>query len=395
MALPDLRDCIRRADIVLGIDPESGEQVVFYGRDRLERIVQTGAAERVAVVTFGVNLDSAQNQKLSTEILALKGSVTYSPADRFPEVVTDLTNLPREHHAGFKQVVEEVRSEHMSLLPPAQQTFFHIARESGFPGAVGVTQSLAEQTNQPRAFPVIALSLGEVIQGRLPPDWVVPYRCLDVLFGQPADNQITVRFRSLLTHQAGGSRSYYSHREPKLACGVDGAARVVSFSRHALERICGRTVGDWRTFSGSGDAFAFVDNCAYYEDCTNPEMGLCFTLYDRCAEGFVSYRFLAEILDSFDPRKKYYYRVGYCPAVIEGNFIKAKTLLVPGMRRTPERGLVEALPASERVALENKIESQLTWADKAASPDLQLFKWFHDRGVPQVMAFDHDIFQYD
>ncbi len=392
--LPGLRESIRHADIILAVDPKTQEQVVFYGHDHLERIVQTGVAEQLTVVTFGVNLDSEQNQKLASEILALKGSVTYSPADRFPEIIVDFTNLPPDCHTMLDQIVQEVRRDHLNLLPQAQQMFFHIARESGFSEAIAVTQTVATQINEPQAFPVIILTLGEVIQERLPADWIVPYRCLDVIFGKPADNQISVRFRSLLTQWAGTSPSYYSHREPKLTCSVDGAERVVSFSQHALERICERTVGDWRTYSGAGDAFAFIDNCVYYEDCTNPDIGPCFTLYNECVKGFVSHRFLKEILDDFDPQKRYYYRVGYCPSVLKGNFIKAKTLLVPGMRATPERRLVDSLPASERTLLEGKIESQLTWLDKTNSQDWGLFKWFHQQGVPQVVSFDHPIFQY-
>ena len=41
-----------------------------------------------------------------------------------------------------------------------------------------------------------------------------------------------------------------------------------SRSRHALERICERTVYDWRTYGGHSDAFAFLDNCVYFADCT-------------------------------------------------------------------------------------------------------------------------------
>jgi hypothetical protein len=392
--LPELRETIRRADVILGKDHESQEQVVFYGRNRLEQIIETGVGEELIVVTFNVNLDSEQNQILSTEILKLKGSVTYSPADRFPEVVFDLANLPSEHHNFFKDIVEQVRREHLNLLPRAQQMFFHIARQSGFSEAIKVTRAAAQEISEPRAFPVIILSLGEVIQERLPPDWIVPYRCLDVIFGEPADNQISIRFRSLLTQWTDRSPRYYSHLEPKLTCANDGVDRIVSFSQHALERICERTVGNWRTYSGSGDAFAFIDNCIYYEDCTNPDIGPCFTLYNECVKGFVSYRFLEEILDNFDPQRRYYYRVGYCPSVINGNFIKAKTLLVPGMRATPERRLVDSLPASERITLEDKIESQLTWLDKSNSPDWGLFKWFHQQGVSQVVSFDHPLFQY-
>ena len=51
---------------------------------------------------------------------------------------------------------------------------------------------------------------------------------------------------------------------------------------HAIERIFERSVHDWRTFGGSGDAFALVANCVYFEDCSGNFGEPCFTLYNKC-----------------------------------------------------------------------------------------------------------------
>lgn len=391
----DLRALIREADLILGIDPHTKEQAVFHGREQLQEIIQTGVARQLQTVRLGIDLNSEQTQRLYSEILTLKGSTSYSPAERFPEIVIDFTNVPSQYHSAIDQLIEAVRLEHFELLPKAQQMFFHIAKDVGFSEAIELTRTISGQIDQPLAFPSILLSLGEVIQMRLPSDAVAPYRCMDVVFGKPAPNQILVRFRSLLTHGSVENPGYYSHRTPKVVCGIGSVERIVSFCTHALERIHERTVGNWRTYSGSGDAFAFIDNCVYYEDWSATMGKPCFALYNQCAKGFVSYRFLEEILDDFDPNKKYYYRVGYCPSVLTGDFVLAKTLLVPGMRGTPERKLFERLPISEQNMLAQKMETLLTWSDKADSEDWELLKWFHDNGVPQVISFDRTLFEYD
>jgi len=391
----DLRALIREADLVIGIDPHSKEQAVFHGREQLEETIQAGVARQLQTIRLGIELNSEQTQRLYSEILALKGTASYSPAERFPEVVIDFTNVPSRYHSAVDQIIKAVRLEHFQLLPTAQQMYFHIAKDVGFSEAIELTRTISAQTDQPLVFPSILLSLGEVIQLRLPTDAIAPYRCLDVVFGKPAPNQILVRFRSLLTHGSVENPGYYSHRTPKIVCGSGLVERIVSFCAHALERIHERTVGDWRTYSGSGDAFAFIDNCVYYEDCSATMGKPCFAVYNQCAKGFVSHRFLEEILDDFDPNKKYYYRVGYCPSVLTGDFVLAKTLLVPGMRGTPERRLLERLPISQQNMLAEKMETLLTWSDKAGSEDWGLLKWFHDNGVPQVISFEQNAFEYD
>jgi len=391
----DLRALIREADLILGIDPHTKEKAVFHGRDQLEEIIQSQTARQLQTIRLGIELDSEQTHRLYSEVLAVKGTASYSPAERFPEIVIDFTNLPPQYHSALEQIIKAVRLEHLQLLPKAQQMFFHIAKEAGFSEAIELTRTISAQIDEPSAAPSILLSLGELIQERLPADSIIPSRCMDVFFGKPTPHQILIRFRSLLIHGPMENPGYYSHRTPKIVCGNDSVERTVSFCTHALERIHERTVANWRTYSGSGDAFAYVDNCVYYEDCSATMGKPCFALYNECAKGFVSYRFLEELLDDFDPNKKYYYRVGYCPSVLIEDFVLAKTLIVPGMRGTPERRLFEGLPITEQSILAERMEALLTWRDKACSEDWGLLKWFHDNGVPQVISFEQNVFEYD
>ena len=214
-------------------------------------------------------------------------------------------------------------------------------------------------------------------------------------FGEPSETQILIRFRSLRTHSSQRHGiSYYSPNKPTFYCKADRKNRIVSFSRHALERIHERTVYNWKTYSGSGDAFAFINNCIYYENCIESQSDQYLVIYNRCTEGFVSYNFLENVIEDFDFNKQYYYRVGYCPIVLDGKFVKAKTFLVPGMRGTPERKLLQSLPIAQQISIEAQIESQLSFHSLVDSGNWTLIKWFHEQGVPQVKSFNQAIFRY-
>jgi hypothetical protein len=181
--------------------------------------------------------------------------------------------------------------------------------------------------------------------------------------------------------------------------GVEGEW-VVAFSKHALEQICQRTVYNWRTYGGHGDAFAFFDNCVYFRDCTAARGEPSFAVYNSCVSPHVSWNYVTQVLENPVPGRRYYYLVGYCPVSFHGNTAKAITLLVPGMRfqrGTPEAALIQQfglLPA-EVVRLEAQVERQKSMKELTDSGDYSLIKWFHKQGVPQVVEIEHEVFRYD
>tara|TARA_R110002020_G_scaffold214427_4_gene421462 strand:+ start:584 stop:889 length:306 start_codon:yes stop_codon:yes gene_type:complete len=101
------------------------------------------------------------------------------------------------------------------------------------------------------------------------------------------------------------------------------------------------------------------------------------------------------VIGELDPQKKYYYRVGYCPVVCENGFAAAKTMLIPGMRGTPERSVLEDMASNKRHlnVLDDSI-SKLTLTDLAKSLDFGLIRKFHD-AIPQVVSFNHKVFRFE
>ena len=94
----------------------------------------------------------------------------------------------------------------------------------------------------------------------------------------------------------------------------------------------------------------FSDQCVHFErrpDFYNGQ--LAFTFFDAAAG--VSLRVICdEVLGGWNGKAEgYYYRVGYCPAAIEGDFIKATTLFFLAISPTPEYGLIDwGLPLEEK-----------------------------------------------
>lgn len=76
--------------------------------------------------------------------------------------------------------------------------------------------------------------------------------------------------------------------------------------------------------------------------------------------------------------------MGYCPAVVEGEFFKAKTMLYPGWRGTPEYETLRraGLPPRQKAEwLEFLDEMNALKFKTEASP---LLKWFHEQGHEQA-----------
>ena len=75
-----------------------------------------------------------------------------------------------------------------------------------------------------------------------------------------------------------------------------------------------------------------VANCVYFEDCSEQYGEPCFTFYNYCVPGLPYGDLPDMLLGGRDPNQAYYYRIGYCPAAVDGDFVKAITMLSPGMK---------------------------------------------------------------
>jgi len=205
-------------------------------------------------------------------------------------------------------------------------------------------------------------------------------------------SDILVQFCSLERAKVNGSTIYYSRHKPTLE--VDSENYIIGWTRHAIERVCERLTVCWYTYAGLGDAFAFFDQCLYFEKCNLYGDQLAFTFFDfPTFPGMIKHEITKSIFGSGFSGFNCYGRVGYCPVVIEDGFAKAKTLLVPGYKATPEYSLIHNsnLNYQEKQALYQKTE-QLTLAQLFETRDFSVLKWFHENGVPQVIQTDEQLY---
>ena len=293
----------------------------------------------------------------------------------------------------------------------AQRRAFRMLKELGLDVIERAVRKAEEQEGPELSvgFRRFIWCLGNLVVEKMTPaerSRFIPFN--DVLI-TPFGHDILVRVSSLRRTEVNGTRVYHSSRCPTLT--IDGKKRVVAFTRHAIERLCDRIVPSWRYYTGLGDAYAFFSDCLHFELAELYPKRLAFTFYDscfleQCRPGLTSFpceyarRVIGTraMIEHRDFGRRWYYRVGYCPAFVgrdfvDGDFVVAKTLLFPGMKTTPEYGLLLESPLSEqeRNAMLAKAESQ-TAETMQKTWDYSLVKWFHDNGVPQVVALEGDIF---
>ncbi|MBF0475754.1 MAG: hypothetical protein HQK59_07955 [Deltaproteobacteria bacterium] len=171
----------------------------------------------------------------------------------------------------------------------------------------------------------------------------------------------------------------------------------MGFSKHASKRISERHIFDYTNYGGAGDAFLYLDkHCRFEPTFTvkDEHKVPAITFYGLCLPGHFCYQFVTNVLEDYDPTKAYYYRIGYCPVGLNGDFASAITFLSPGMKGTQEYKLLEEanLTRQERRALLESIRNSGTLNDLDRTNDYRAIKWFHNNGIPQI--FESDGFKY-
>ena len=300
----------------------------------------------------------------------------------------------------MRKALATINFEDRTIFKSWEQELYRMMKQQGMQavwGRLRLLQMECREAGRPEGRMAEAhfiFNLGQAVFDRIPVSQREAYLPFNDVMLVPHGQRIDVIFRSLLTAKGRGGTVYYSRRRPTLE--IDGVPRIVAFSRHAIERTCERLRPRWKiSYAALGDAFAYFDQCMYFERSDLRSGQLAFTFYDECKEGYVQRWYVDDVLgeEDLDPRAgKPYYRIGYCPAVIEGDFIKATTLLFPGYRGTPEHDAIlrSSLPRTTKQEMIDRT-SHLDAVTLYENHDLSLIRWFHEHGVPQVVQFDRRI----
>jgi hypothetical protein len=320
---------------------------------------------------------------------------------RYPEFRFDTTNADPRFVEHVRAAVATINFDDTSAFPGWQAELYQMLKADGNRTLrnelVLLKLDAAEAGEALGKFIEIEFffTLGQTVLDRIPESVRDSYLPLNDFMVVPRGRHIRVVVRSLATAKGPGGTIYFSRHKPTLE--IDGIPKIVAFSKHAIDQLCERIKPRWKTsYAALGDVFAFLDQCVYFERRDLFGNQLAFTFYDGCDPRFVQHRYIEDVVGEGSLEStggKPYYRVGYCPAVIEGEFIKAKTLLFPGYNSTPEYGLLvrSSLPRLEKQSLLQQVRD-LNAHKLYESNDMSLIKWFHDHGVPQVVQLDREIF---
>lgn len=231
--------------------------------------------------------------------------------------------------------------------------------------------------------------LGEKLLAVMTPaeraQWL-PWHSFDFYPGR-TPHDLTLYGDSLTVLPSSTGQPIYTASTPPTVL-AQGVRRPLAFTAHAIERMRDRRIPAATTQSHNSlvDLFAFVQRNHYVEPATLYGTHPAVALFDVCAPGFFTQRYVEELVGPGPHPQRYLYRFGYCPLVPEGDVWLAKTLLVPGFIGTPEYGRLR------QASLAPGVKERLLQACEALSltqlidtNDFGLIRWFHTHGMPQVI----------
>ena len=255
----------------------------------------------------------------------------------------------------------------------------------------------------------LASRLGELVYNQLGEDFQAIHRMaydIDFDTGSRNPKKLTVVFRCL---EKVTNKIFCSPK--RFLVDFQSQQLVVAFDRHAIEQIGTRTVVNPSSYADRGKSFAFAYSYQYFDftqlangdpairiwDFCNPEqfMGDVHAELlgpDVSAAKVGGFPFLAK------SGKLCYYLVGYCPLkqyLDLPEYLVLKTLLVPGMDRTPE---FSAYKRSRRPSTVDLMEfgkraGRATYAGLRESRDMDWIRLLHEF-EPQVKPIEDDVFDY-
>jgi hypothetical protein len=310
-------------------------------------------------------------------------------------------NVDPDFRAAVLQVAQSLDFSDPTLFSQIERDFFNLLKQVGYARALFLATYSLSQENKAMMQVQIPLLVGRILFNKLRETGelqkYLPYCDLQAL---PFENGFYILLDSLKKAKTNNGTAYHSKFAPKIV--FDNQEYTVAFSRHAIERICERTVMDWTTYEGFGDAYTYYARCIYFEPCQircNGKVQPAFTFYSNCGDPpYFTSRFKEIFLgNNYDPIKKYFWRIGYCPVGLENGFARAITTLYPGMIGTPEYNLLMAtqLSVEEKSQILDSLKD-ISFCKLATTQDFSGLKWMHDNYVPQVVELPvNKIYRYD
>lgn len=225
---------------------------------------------------------------------------------------------------------------------------------------------------------------------------VLPVSCFTM---RPDDRSWVIRCRSLKSIRTRHGCLYQSPHRPEISW--EGTSRQIVFTRHALDQLADRILPSWKKhYIGQAYVFGFLYECVYFDVVALSSGQPAAVVYNACLRAGSSLReYMRNLLkvDSDRGLVNHYYKVGYCPLILDEDLAISKTFLTPGYWHTPERQTV-GLSKGAKIAQVRDIEMACDdginiMSVSTCSRTRAAVKWFHHHGVPQVKKIDGEVFR--
>ena len=319
----------------------------------------------------------------------------------------------QEEHGNleFAAIVKEaIRHFDFAELNEVEQNAFRMMKQFGAKHARAALKNVMRKLQEGGADDVYVVSadllwlcsVGHAIFSHIPDDVKRSFLPMNGVHFQYRGDVIAAKFRSLLTQKSSGGTTYYSRYKPTID--FEGKKYIVGFSTEALRRTCERAITgkDRLSYVALGNMYRYFEGCQYFEPCILRDGSPAFSFFNECSEispQVVSSHSLwsKNILGikEVDPTQgKLYYRIGYCPIVFDQGFAKAKTLLFPGFKSTPEYEALDKahMPPDTKRRLQ-RLAKNSDMSSLWETEDVSALKWFHAHGVPQVIQTTEPLFR--
>lgn len=210
----------------------------------------------------------------------------------------------------------------------------------------------------------------------------VPYCCPEI---RSISDTINIQFTTLKSVSGKFGKIYYPKEPARVQ--IKDVSYNIGWSRHAIEQICHRIAPTWPSYDSVISVLIFLTE-EKYQFCRLVNGDPAIVLFDRAVPRMFNSLWVEKLLGekTFDIAYDYWYRIGYSPIMIEGDFAKALTMLCPGYRQTPEYQYLKSLriPNKERQKLLDDA-ANFSSENLLKTRDFSLIKKFHDGGIPQII----------
>jgi hypothetical protein len=328
----------------------------------------------------------------------------------FPEFVFDDRHADPEFAAVVRAAVEKFD---FADLPSIEQTTYKVMRREGAAVAQAKLRVAMEQARAVQPSNTYAqlgdilwqLTTGELVFKQLSDADRLRFFPQNDFRIIPHRERIVVQCSSLQRGRTSqGGTAWYSRFRPSVEFG--GREYTVAFTKEVLLKLQSRFLDNRMNYSGLGDVYGFLELCRHFEPCKvwgdreqrNERVDAITFFEDVSHERYWNHCYVKAILGAgYDPSNgNPYYRVGYCPVALDGQFAVAKTFLPPGFCKTPEYEAVcrANLPPAEKSRLQRMATDERTLLRLTEEEDFSAVRCYH-ASVPQVVQTHEEwYFQY-